>query len=137
MSAYHMGFPGTITLRTQTYLHVIEDNVASLMHHGFDAFLFTNWHNGNEPVLTLALQTLPTRYPARFMAGLSLYDWKTPPLAERIVQSDTSGHADELETAELLAVRPGPREDRRAGSRGLARRLALAAQLRFCVAESE
>ena len=106
MSAYHMGFPGTITLRTQTYLHVIEDNVESLMHHGFDAFLFTNWHNGNEPVLTLALQTLPTRYPARFMAGLSLYDLEDAALAERIVQSDTSGHADELETAELLAVRP-------------------------------
>ena len=40
------------------------------------------------------------------MAGLSLYDLEDAALAERIVQSDTSGHADELETAELLAVRP-------------------------------
>lgn len=106
MSAYHMGFPGTITLRPQTYLRVIEDNVASLLHHGFDAFLFTNWHNGNEAVLTLALQTLPTRYPARFMAGLSLYDLEDQELEARIVKSDTWGHADELETAELMAVRP-------------------------------
>ena len=106
MSAYHMGFPGTITLRPQTYLHVIEDNVTSLLHHGFDSFLFTNWHTGNESVLTLALQTLPARLPVRFMAGISLYDLEDDALAKRIVQSDTSGHADELETAELLAVRP-------------------------------
>ena len=106
MSAYHMGFPGTITLRPQTYLHVIEDNIASLVHHGFDSFLFTNWHNGNEPVMTLALQTLPNRYPVRFMAGLSLYDLEDEELEKKIIKSDTWGHGDELETAELMAVRP-------------------------------
>ncbi|MCY3782484.1 MAG: creatininase family protein [Chloroflexi bacterium] len=106
MSAYHMGFPGTVTLRAQTYLHVIEDNVTSLLHHGFDSFLFTNWHTGNESALILALQTLPARLPVRFMAGISLYDLEDETLAKRIMQSGTGGHADELETAELLAVRP-------------------------------
>ncbi|MCH2571370.1 MAG: creatininase family protein, partial [Planctomycetes bacterium] len=51
MSAYHMGFPGTITLRTQTLLHVLEDNLESLIHHGFTRFLLTNWHSGNEPIM--------------------------------------------------------------------------------------
>lgn len=106
MSAYHMSFPGTVTLRPQTYLHVIEDNVTSLLHHGFDSFLFTNWHTGNESALILALQTLPARLPVRFMAGISLYDLEDDALAKRIMQSGTGGHADELETAELLAVRP-------------------------------
>ncbi|MCY4112868.1 MAG: creatininase family protein [Chloroflexi bacterium] len=106
MSAYHMGFPGTVTLRPQTYLHVIEDNVTSLLHHGFDSFLFTNWHTGNESALILALQTLPARLPVRFMAGISIYDLEDDALAKRIMQSGTGGHADELETAELLAVRP-------------------------------
>jgi len=84
MSAYHMGFPGTVTLRAQTYLHVIEDNVTSLLHHGFDSFLFTNWHTGNESALILALQTLPARLPVRFMAGISLYDLEDEALAKRV-----------------------------------------------------
>ena len=106
MSAYHMGFPGTITLRPTTLLHVLEDSVTSLLHHGFDAFLLTNWHHGNEPALTLTLQQLPTRYPVKFLGGLSFYDLEDDELSRQIVKSDTWGHADELETAELLALRP-------------------------------
>ncbi len=106
MSAYHMGFPGSITLRTSTYLHVLEDNVQSLLHHGFDRFLFTNWHNGNEPVMNLAMQTIPTRYPITFMSAISFYDLEDDDLFDELVKSDTWGHADELETAELLTLRP-------------------------------
>ena len=76
MSAYHMGFPGTITLRTQTLLHILEDNLESLIHHGFTRFLLTNWHSGNEPIMTIAMQTLPTRLPLDFLAGISFYDLK-------------------------------------------------------------
>lgn len=106
MSAYHMGFPGTITLRTQTLLHVLEDNLESLIHHGFTRFLLTNWHSGNEPIMTIAMQTLPTRLPLDFLAGLSFYDLEDQELEQEIIQSETSGHADELETAELMALRP-------------------------------
>ena len=106
MSAYHMGFPGSITLRTATYLHVLEDNVQSLLHHGFDRFLFTNWHNGNEPVMNMALQTIPTRHPITFMSGISFYDLEDDDLFKELVKSDTWGHADELETSELLTLRP-------------------------------
>ena len=106
MSAYHMGFPGTITLRPTTYLHLLEDNIAALLHHGFTRFLFTNWHNGNAPVLNLATQTFPGRHPIDFLATLSFYDLEDDVLEKDMVKSDTWGHADELETAELLALRP-------------------------------
>ncbi len=106
MSTYHMGFPGTITLRPQTMLHVLEDCLASLVHHGFTRFLLTNWHNGNVPAMTLAMQTLPTRLPLDFLAALSFYDLEDDDLEDEIVKSPTAGHACELETAELMALRP-------------------------------
>jgi creatinine amidohydrolase len=106
MAAYHMGFPGTITLRPQTYLHVLEDAITSLVHHGFTRFLLTNWHNGNTPVMTLAMQSLPTHLPIEFLASLSFYDLEDETLEKELIQSSTWGHADELETAELMALHP-------------------------------
>ncbi len=106
MSAYHMGFPGTVTLRPTTFLHVLEDNLASLIHHGFTSFLFTNWHNGNEPVMELALQQLPTRYPIEFLGALSYYDLEDDELVKEMLTGETWGHADEIETAELMVLRP-------------------------------
>jgi len=106
MATYHMSFPGTLTMRPATYLALLEDVVASLLHHGFDTFLITNWHNGNEAGLTLAMQGLPTRYPLRFLGTLSFYDLEPEELEKELIKSDSWGHADELETGELLALRP-------------------------------
>ncbi len=106
MSTYHMGFPGSITLRPQTFLHVLEDQLASLLHHGFTRFLLTNWHSGNTSIMNLSMQTLPTRLPLDFLAAISLYDLEDDDLEDEIVKSPTSGHACELETAELMALRP-------------------------------
>ena len=87
MAAYHMGFSGTITLRPKTYLHVLEDTVASLLHHGFTRFLITNWHNGNTPVMALAMQSLPTHLPIEFLASLSFYDLEDEALEKELIQS--------------------------------------------------
>ena len=106
MATYHMSFPGSLTMRTTTFLAVLEDIVASLLHHGFDTFLLTNWHNGNEPAMKLAMQDLPTRYPLRFIGALSFYDLEPPEMAKEMIKADTWGHADELETAELEVLRP-------------------------------
>ena len=56
--------------------------------------------------MTIATQTLPTHLPLEFLAGLSFYDLEDQGLEQEIIQSETSGHADELETAELMALRP-------------------------------
>jgi len=46
-SPYHMGFPGTITLSTETLERVYFEAAQSLIKHGFRRFIFLNAHTGN------------------------------------------------------------------------------------------
>ncbi len=46
-SPYHMGFAGSITLRSETIQAVYFEAVQSLLRHGFKRFLFLNAHGGN------------------------------------------------------------------------------------------
>jgi creatinine amidohydrolase len=47
-SPYHMEFPGTITLSSQTIQQVYFEAVQSLLTHGFRRFLLLNSHGGNQ-----------------------------------------------------------------------------------------
>jgi len=47
-SPYHMEFPGTITLSSETIQHVYLEAAQSLIRHGFRRFLFLNSHAGNQ-----------------------------------------------------------------------------------------
>jgi len=47
-SPYHMEFPGTITLSSQTIQQVYFETAQSLIRHGFRRFLFLNSHAGNQ-----------------------------------------------------------------------------------------
>ena len=47
-SPYHMEFPGTITLSSQTIQQVYFEAAQSLMKHGFRRFLLLNSHGGNQ-----------------------------------------------------------------------------------------
>jgi creatinine amidohydrolase len=47
-SPYHMEFPGTITLSSQTIQQVYFEAAQSLIRHGFRRFLFLNSHAGNQ-----------------------------------------------------------------------------------------
>ena len=46
-SPYHMGFPGTITLSSETLERVYFEAAQSLIKHGFRRFVFLNAHGGN------------------------------------------------------------------------------------------
>ncbi len=49
ITPYFMAYPGTISLRVNTYLQVIHDILESLTQHGFKRLVIVNGHGGNTP----------------------------------------------------------------------------------------
>jgi creatinine amidohydrolase len=47
ITPYFMAYPGTISLRVDTYLQVIHDLLESLTSHGFKRIVIVNGHGGN------------------------------------------------------------------------------------------
>ncbi|MBI4456742.1 MAG: creatininase family protein [Acidobacteria bacterium] len=58
-SSHHLGFPGTISLRTETVIQIVYDIVRSLAKHGFRRILLLNGHKmTNLPALTSAARNI-------------------------------------------------------------------------------
>jgi creatinine amidohydrolase len=56
ITPYFRAFPGSVSLRMETFLRVIEDILDSLLEQGFRRVLIVNGHGGNSPAQTLAQQ---------------------------------------------------------------------------------
>ena len=54
ITPYFRAFPGTITLRIETYLRVVRDILDGMAEHGFKRILIVNGHGGNSPAQSLA-----------------------------------------------------------------------------------
>lgn len=52
-SPYHMGFVGTIALKSETIIQVHMEAIESLIQHGFKRFIIMNAHGGNRALSTL------------------------------------------------------------------------------------
>ncbi len=48
-SSYFMDYPGTISIRVETLLKIVEDMVRSVYHQGFKRLVILNGHGGNTP----------------------------------------------------------------------------------------
>ncbi|MFZ4617868.1 MAG: creatininase family protein, partial [Rectinemataceae bacterium] len=62
ISPHHMGFPGTVTLRESTLVAIMEDYVASYVHHGFTRFQFFCSHGGNYEAVARAVARFRDEY---------------------------------------------------------------------------
>ena len=49
ITPYFLGYPGTVSLRVETYSRLLQDILDSLSRQGFRQFLFVNGHGGNAP----------------------------------------------------------------------------------------
>ena len=49
ITPYFRAFPGTVTLRAQTYLAIVRDLLDSIAEQGFKRILIVNGHGGNTP----------------------------------------------------------------------------------------
>jgi len=56
LAPYFMAYPGTLTLRTETYVLVVRDLLDSLFQTGFRKLLLVSGHGGNAPAAAVATE---------------------------------------------------------------------------------
>lgn len=95
LSPYFSAFPGTVTLRVETYVNLVRDILDSLARAGFRRILLLNGHGGNAPAGAMALQWMAER-PGH---QVRLFDWWTAPATSaKIKEVDPVGsHASWME----------------------------------------
>ena len=55
-TASFMAYPGTVSLRLDTYLALVRDVLDSMVTHGFKRILIVNGHGGNQPAAAIGAQ---------------------------------------------------------------------------------
>src|ERR671912_882298 len=55
---HHLDFPGTISVRGETFIQYVTDIGRSLAHHGFRKVLLVNGHGSNVPYLDIAARNI-------------------------------------------------------------------------------
>ena len=110
ISAHHMAFPGTISLREGTFRAVVRDYVESLVEHGFgDIALFTS-HGGNTEALDAEVASLDDDLEANVVVAGDrdgMMEARTSAM-ERfdVTPAEAGAHAGAAETAFLLETHP-------------------------------
>ncbi len=106
-SSHHTGFPGTISLRSETLIAVMKDIFRSLLKHRFRKILVINGHKiSNLPALTIAAKDIHEyEHPESIIA---LADpWKIARGVASKIKGDTvEHHAGLLEVSQLFYKRP-------------------------------
>ena len=107
-SPHHMTYPGTITLKFQTFVEVLTQVAACIHTHGFKKIIFLNGHGGNTPTIAAIRVKLPSEDN---IPAIGYTYWELPSMPEqlaKISQSDKGsiGHAGEMETSLQLYLQP-------------------------------
>jgi creatinine amidohydrolase len=124
LSEHHLGFPGTLTLRPDTFVGFLSDVVESLSHWGIRRVLVVNGHGGNIDAIRLAARTARREHGALVTSVM----WAQIAAAEaaRHARSERYGHACEIETSVAMVFAPASlRSDRVAEPRPAAPSSAL------------
>jgi len=105
ISWHHMRFPGTITLRPETLVAILEDIVSSLHAHGLQRFLFVNGHGGNSAAIDTACEEIKQSTGAEVVASIFGYALIEEEARKRLPASGI-GHGGADEAAVVMAVMP-------------------------------
>lgn len=106
-SEHHLAFPGTISASITTYIQMAAEIVRSVARAGFKKILILNSHGGNRAPLRVALDILYHEFPEHTIAKTSY--WVPAAKAIEAIRESTPpgiGHAGEMETSMVMAVRP-------------------------------
>lgn len=111
-SAHHLVFPGTISLRPETFESICLDYCTSLAKHGFTRILLFSGHIGNFPIFKTMLLRLRQAVPSgveidAFSDSTVWIDtWRKAVEAAGGDPHAVGGHADIAETSLMMVIRP-------------------------------
>lgn len=107
LSESHVGVPGAIYLKAETYLALIKDIVLSLSQAGFRHIVFVNGHYENSGAATYALKSVYSQLPPGTLAYCFSY-WEALSYqdAATYLGPEAGLHANLGETAIALAIDP-------------------------------
>lgn len=104
---HHLDFPGTISVRGETFIQYVSDIGRSLAHHGFRRILIVNGHGSNVPYLDIAARNISNE-TAAIAAMVPWWNLVPKDLFKQLRESEYPGgmaHGCELETSVLLHLR--------------------------------
>lgn len=101
VSPYHLSWAGSLSLKPQTFMAIVEDICECLVRHGVEKILFVNWHEGNSSTVRLAGDNVQRKFNVRVVVAESHYITNNL-FGERAKLT----HAGNMETAAMLMVDP-------------------------------
>lgn len=95
LADYFSAYPGTVTLRRETYFALVTDVLESVYSHGFRRILLVNGHGGNGPVGYVAARWAKEKGDVK----LHTHHWWRAPLTRQAVEAagDHGSHANWME----------------------------------------
>lgn len=106
-SHHHLSFPGTLSLKSETYIGVLCDLAESLLNTGFRKIVFLNGHGGNICPLSEALYRLKIAHGEGGAWIVGATYWllgEAPDKTRSFMESAKLTHACEYETSMMLAL---------------------------------
>jgi creatinine amidohydrolase len=107
-SGHHMRFAGTVTLKSETLIALVEDIAESVIAHGFKRLLVINGHGGNNALIDLLASRLGERHHNKARIACLTYFALAREAIEKLRESRIGGmgHACEFETSMMQHLRP-------------------------------
>jgi len=107
ISPYFTAYPGTLSLRPETFAAVVREVIEGLLAQGFRRVLVSNGHGGNTGLVSPLLVELGNAHPE---ARISLFHWWRHPAVERIAREAglPQYHANWSENFPFTRVGPVP-----------------------------
>ena len=95
ITPYFRAYPGSITLRVETYLNVVRDVLDGLLEQGFKRILIVNGHGGNSPAQGFAGEWMADHHGTQVM----FHNWWNAPATWQKVQEidPVASHASWME----------------------------------------
>jgi creatinine amidohydrolase len=95
ITPYFLAYPGTISLRQETYIRIVRDILDGLRLQGFRKILIVNGHGGNQPAGSLAVEWMADNPDT----SVKFHNWwNAPKTFAKVQEIDTvASHASWME----------------------------------------